>query len=277
MTDNPDYLLAAVDALTLPVQTSLWRELDHDHEWLAVTEVRPAALIREMRKSAKAEREPIPAKVVETGEWQCLWCKETTLLPTHSTPHLVKVSQEDEPLLDQLEDEIGNSLAAGGSSQAPAERIPVAADVLQLSIDIRTEVGRWIAQIGGTVRGDLSMLQLVRSWYALHIGTLDGDGRFARILREWERRIKTIFDPPRTSDVQGICPACEFAFVITIEDTRMRALQATEGLTYDDTRVVCQVCGTEWSGWDRLNELANATRRLDGAAEREAPPLPDIG
>ena len=277
MTIEPDDLLSAVNDLTLPVQKSRWREVDHDHEWLPVTEVRPAGLLREMRKQAKNAGEPAPSKTVETGEWQCLWCKQTTLLPTHTVPDLVKVRSQDEPLLDQLEAEIGNTLAAGGSSQTPSERLPVAIDVLQAALDIRAEVNRWIADSGATVRGDMTLLQLVRSWYVLHLGTLDDDARFVRKLRGWERRINMIFDPPRTSEVQAICPSCEFAFVITNDDRKMRALQALEGLTYDETRVVCQVCGTEWSGWDRLNELANSTRRLDGSVEKESPPLGDVG
>ena len=135
MNDRNDDLLSAVNDLTLPVQKSRWREVDHDHEWLPVTEVRPAGLLREMRKQAKNAGEPAPSKTVETGEWQCLWCKQTTLLPTHTVPDLVKVRSQDQPLLDQLEAEIGNTLAAGGSSQTPSERLPVAIDVLQTALD----------------------------------------------------------------------------------------------------------------------------------------------
>lgn len=272
MTD----LLTAVDALTEPTRRARIIEADHEHDWFAVSEVTSKAEIRRIVKANKRRAEdgmepvPVPEPVVFTGQWWCPWCDQVVVTIDRSMPATVTMRWEDDPLLDQLEEVVGNSLEASGGSKPPAERAPVDIGALQLSIDIRTEITKWLRALGAKPGAGLTLRELLRSWHALQLAS-SSESRIST-LRYWANRIRGILQPQDHPEILGICPACEFAFVLT-QDVRMRALQGTNGISYEETWVDCLVCGKQWKGWDELHELENATRRLSGREERESEPL----
>lgn len=275
-TDTPNTLLDAVDDLTLPIHRARIIDTDHDHDWFAVTEVHSKAEIRRITKENRARADegeellPVPEPAVFTGEWWCPWCEEVVITLDRRMPGTTVVRRKDAPLLDQLEEAVGNSMEASGGSQRPAERTPVDIGALQLSVDIRREVEKWMGELGAHPRGNVSLSQLVRSWHTLQLASPGRDR--AGTLRYWIVRIRGILEPQDHPEIMGICPRCENAFVLT-DDARMRALQGTNAASYDETRVDCLVCGATWVGWHQLNELENATRRLEGQPERESEPL----
>lgn len=264
---NP--LLAAVEALTKPVKRSRIKEADHDHDWLPLRRNRT----KDEVKALKAAGERKPDRTELTGEWWCPWCDEVDATPDRSILATEVVRSEYPPLLDQLEAAVANSMEASGGSQRPSERTPADIGALQLSMEIRKELVEWMSTLGGKPRGVLSLAQLLTSWHALSVAT-PGGGQF-RLgrLGYWKGRIWGLLEPAASRpEIIGICPRCEFAFVLT-PDARSRALQGVNGDTYDETKVDCLVCGASWVGWHQLNELANATKRLAGREELESPPL----
>lgn len=273
---QPNVLLDAVDALTKPIRRGRIMETDHDHDWLSITEVHSKSEIRRIKKANKALAEdglellPVPEETRFTGEWWCPWCDQIAVTLDRTIPGTTLVRREDDPLLDQLETAIGNSLEASGGSQRPSERTPVDIAALQISIDIRSTIEEWMKGLGASPRGSLSLIHLLRSWYTLQLAAPGVDR--TKTLHYWANRIRGILEPKDHPEIVGICPKCEFAFVLT-DDARKRALQGTNGVSYDETKVDCLVCGADWTGWRELNALANATRRLDGQPERESPPL----
>ena len=263
MIDEP--LLDAVDALTKPIPRAVMIDDTHEHDWLAVKTIRPAAEVRALRKAGdkNASRE------IHTGEWWCPWCDTTVTTIDRTPPSSTVVRQEDAPLLEQLEEAVANGREAAGGSQRPNERTPIAVGALDLVLEIRATVNGWLVDLGDTTR-PADLVSLVRHWYAASLAHQPAP--LVGVLRGWERRIRNMLYPVQHEEIVGICPRCEFAFVL-LDDARKRALQGTNGDTYDRTRVECLVCGADWSGWDQLHELANATRRLDGQPELESRPF----
>jgi hypothetical protein len=266
MTEN--LLLDAVDQLTKPVRQMRIMETDHDHDWLALTITRTHAEL----KALKAAGEDNPEKTIRTGQWWCPWCDTVVDTPERTVPTTKVVRREDASLLDQLEEAVGNSLENAGNSKPAAERAPADIAALQLSVDIRAELVKWMGDLGAKPGAGLSLSALLRSWYTFQLASVHPEDGKIGTLRWWAGRVKGMLEPTNHSEILHICPSCEFAFVLTA-DERKRALQGTSAATYEDTSVECLVCGSKWTGWEELHRLANATRRLEGQPERESPPL----
>lgn len=261
---NP--LLDAVEALTKPVRQTRIMETDHDHDWLPLRRNRS----KDEMKALKAAGEKRPDKTELTGEWWCPWCDAVEATPQRQVPGTKLIRREDVCLLDQLEAAVGNSAEASGGSQRPSERTPIDVGALQIAMDIRNDLLKWMHEMGARPGGGLSLVQLLTSWHALQQAAPGNDR--TGTLGYWAGRIKGLLNPVDRPEITGICPRCEFAFVVT-DDSRSRALQGVNGATYDETKVDCMVCGANWTGWHQLNTLANATRRLEGQPELESPPL----
>lgn len=265
MTDtNP--LLEAVEALTKPVRQTRIMETDHDHDWLPLRRTRS----KDELKALKEAGEKRPDRTELTGEWWCPWCDLVEATPQRQVPGTKLIRREDACLLDQLEAAVGNSAEASGGSQRPSERTPIDVGALQIAVDIRNDLTKWMQELGAKPGNALTLAQVLTSWHALQQATSGADR--VGTIRYWANRIKGLLNPVDRPEIVGICPRCEFAFVVT-DDSRSRALQGVNGSSYDETKVDCLVCGAAWAGWHQLNELANATRRLEGRQELESPPL----
>lgn len=217
MTDTPSTLLDAVDALTTPVVLARFTGTDHDHEWLDL--VRPTT--REERVEAKKAKRKL-GRTLKTGEFWCPWCDSAvTERPDHEPER--RISRRDEPpLLEQLQDRIRTTLGDSGTRGANTGGSPIDISAFDKAREIDRDVRYWIEQLGGRPGADLTLTQLVRSWYLLRIGgvtPVGEDDRYRIILEKWATTVRDILDPPEQIPYRGqACPLCgETSAVKTVE------------------------------------------------------------
>lgn len=221
-TENDRTLLDAVDALTKPVVLARFIGTDHDHEWLDL--VRPTT--REERAEAKKAKRSL-GRTLKTGELWCPWCDTVvTERPEHEPER--RISRQDEPpLLDQLEARIGTSLGDAGTRGANTGGSPIDVAAFNRSQQIGKDVRGWIEKIGGRAGNDLTLTQLLRSWYLLRMGGVNPvgeDDRYRRTLDGWQTAILDILDPPKQIPYMGQpCPLCG----------ETRAVKEVEGIVED--------------------------------------------
>ncbi len=205
-TDTDRTLLDAVDALTKPFVLARYVGTGHDHHWTPVTRPLTSAEITER----KAKKRPIPRKV-ETGEFWCEWCGETvTERPTKVSADRID-RHDDPPLLDQLTAAVQSNIGGAGSSGKLAyTRTPFDVGAFNLYTSIDERLRGWLLDIGGAAGKELTLTQMLRSWYVLRIGgTHTDDHRYTIILDRWRTNILDIIDPPEQIPYMGQpCPLC---------------------------------------------------------------------
>ena len=225
------------------------------------THTTKAALI-----AAYGHPDPIPTA------WTCTYCDLTAEMPTHQPVKQSKHTQTDDCLLDQLEAAVTTGIGQGEVRAQKHTQVQLDVAALQLVEEIGDRLRAWLLDIGGRP-GRMSLRELCRSWYAIQLASPDHEDEHARVLRGFAARIREHLDPRKPGYLEGVCPRCRFAYVITDDDIRKHALQTREGATYESTEAECQVCGAKWEGWSALNELANGIARHADSERLESPPL----
>ena len=247
-TDHDRTLLDAVDALTTPVVIARFTGTDHDHEWLDL--VRPTT--HDERAAAKRAKRKL-GRTFRLGELWCPWCDLVVSERPEFEPER-RLSRHDElPLLEQLEARIRTTLGDAGTKGANTGGSPIDIAAFTCAQKIGRDVRGWIEQLGGRTGKDLTLTQLLRSWYMLRIGgvnTSEDDDRYRAVLEKWRTTVMDILDPPEQIPYRGqACPLCG----------ESRAVRDSEGVTEDMVALwvflrpayreegsygLCKACGT---------------------------------
>lgn len=206
-TDTDRTLLDAVDALTKPFVLARYTGTDHDHEWLDL--VRPTT--REERAEAKKAKRSL-GRTLKTGELWCPWCDTVVSERPDYEPRERISRHDDPPLLDQLQDRIRTTLGDAGTPGANTGGSPIDLTAFDKEREIGKEVRGWIEKLGARPGGDLTLNQLLRSWYLLRMGGVNPvgeDDRYRVTLEKWRTAILDILDPPKQIPYRGqACPLC---------------------------------------------------------------------
>src|ERR1700761_577071 len=210
MSEQPNDLLAAVDALTKPQRVAFWRDTDNGQEI---------------------------------------------------------VRREDPPLLDWLRESIGSKIGGNGGGKAARGRAPIDLGALQLYENIDGQVRAWVSELGGKVGKGITPTQALRSWYVLYAaGRREWEDNYLRQLEGWAVQVKDKLDPPKKIEITSPCPACGAEFVnigLKLADgsddpndvERVRALNAVERETMDESYVLCSACDRVWKGVPAMRSL----------------------
>lgn len=207
--ETPRLLIDAVDDLTTPNVLTRFAGRDHSHDWMEL--VRPST--REERLAAKKEKPPRKlGGMVKTGEWWCPWCELVVAERPDDEPALTIDRFDDAPLLDQLEQRIRSTLGDAGTRGANTGGSPIDIAAYSLHGRIRVHVRGWLRAMGARPGKDLTLTQLMRSWYTLRAAGLNPVGEDEKLRKQldgWRTAIMDILDPPTQVPYRGqACPIC---------------------------------------------------------------------
>lgn len=175
-----------------------------------------------------------------------------------------RISGQVPSLLQQLRSVLGEAVSSGGNSAGFEPKVPMNVPAFTLYQEIERTVRSRYQELTLGWRPHQSIEANLEIWAALaqagRTTTDDGDevADFAHITSEWIRRIETMFDPPRITELRAACPACSAEHTEETRDgerIRSRALAAV-----GDT-VTCRACEATWTG----REIHGLKAALDAA------------
>lgn len=187
------------------------------------------------------------------------------------------VRHTEKPLLDLLDTLIGNNIGSGGAGKPARERVPVDVSALMLRERIDERVRSWILELGGKPGSQVTMTQLVRSWYVLWISGIHADeDRRAGVLEGFEREVRDILDPPKRIELTTPCPFCNQEWVEVgprqpdgsvhpLDSEIVRTLNAVERESLDQSYAICRACERVWRGIGAMRILRIAMDDADAA------------
>lgn len=175
----------------------------------------------------------------------------------------------DPPLLDWLQEAIGNNIGGGGGGKPARERAPMDFGAFTLYEDIDGRVRSWLHELGAKPGKHVTPTQMLRTWYTLwnaQIHTDSLNSAYASILEGWEDAIKDKLDPPKRIEITSPCPACGAEFVnvgLKLADgsddpddvERVRVLNAVERERIEDSYAMCAACNRVWLGVPQMRAL----------------------
>lgn len=199
---------------------------------------------------------------------------------TRSTPHGMNREREDgtaythflleDPLLSQLRAAIRPGMEQGGGASG-GRPAPLAVNALDLYLDIErtTHTFYWLHY---SPAGDRQSLEaMIQSWAATASAKEQTTKEALKLIGGWVARIRALFDPGKSIELQGACPAedCGARYYYQEDDgerIRKRALTAHPAAARPFA--VCGACGARWEGSLQLQALSIGME-LGAARERE--------
>lgn len=160
-------------------------------------------------------------------------------------------------LLSQLHDAVMGGMESTGGGGTNQPKIPIAADALDLYMEIDHQISEAWAAAFKRVPGVSKPESLLAEWAAwaqpdTMVETPTWASTAADAVRFWEQRIEGFFDPPRTAEIDAACPESEcgqrYAFRNSDgEEIRKSALVFTRSRRTGHTiNAQCIVCGRVW-------------------------------
>ncbi|MCC3276389.1 hypothetical protein LJ753_10960 [Arthrobacter sp. zg-Y20] len=187
---------------------------------------------------------------------------------TRSTPHGMNREREDgtayihflleEPLLSQLRAAIRPGMEQGGGASG-GRPAPLAVNALDLYLDIErtTHTFYWLHYSPG---GDRQSLEaMIQSWAATASAKEQTTKEALKMIGGWVTRIRALFDPGKSIELQGACPAegCGARYYCQEDDgEKIRKPALTAHPAAARPFAVCGACGARWEGELQLNVLA---------------------
>ncbi len=187
---------------------------------------------------------------------------------TRSTPHGMNREGEDgtaythflleEPLLSQLRAAIRPGMEQGGGASG-GRPAPLAVNALDLYLDIErtTHTFYWLHYSPG---GDRQSLEaMIQSWAATASAKEQTTKEALKMIGGWVTRIRALFDPGKTIELQGACPAegCGARYYCQEDDgEKIRKPALTAHPAASRPFAVCGACGARWEGELQLHVLA---------------------
>ena len=199
---------------------------------------------------------------------------------TRSTPHGMNREREDgtaythflleDPLLTQLRSAIRPGMEQGGGASG-GRPAPLAVNALDLYLDIErtTQTFYWLHYSPG---GDRQSLEaMIQSWAATASAKEQTTKEALKMIGGWITRIRALFDPGKSIELQGACPAkgCGARYYCQEDDgEKIRKPALTAHPAAGRPFAVCGVCGTRWSSEEALADLATQISSRDESTTR---------
>lgn len=168
-----------------------------------------------------------------------------------------------EGLIPQLRAASASSIVGGSAAGAsPAGRIPLNPDAVELYKRVEDAILERFTGGELGVPGQFPESNL-RIWYGWFTGDEHAIEQEARYWSYWVRSIEDLFDPPKTMQVLGACPACgSTSWTNTAGDVVAHPVVIEyRGEDVADVVARCRAtlpdgpCGKQWRGMDQLREL----------------------
>lgn len=237
-------LLDAVDDLTLARIVPVWQKVDprgagHEHTW----------------EPCRGKHAQEPCREVNCDVMVCKWCDADSTAALPGSDAIVVLDKPQRPLIEQLEEAVASNIAAtGGLGRSPSERVPLDPTAFDLLSEIKKDLQKWVADLGGKAGGGIEPTRLVRSWYALwqaqpYRELLDRD--YMRAVDGWSVRIRNIVDPPTPAEITSPCPACGEMWAIVGEGESRASTRAIWAYWREDAEeswAECKACERRWEG-----------------------------
>ena len=187
----------------------------------------------------------------------------------------------DPPLLERLQAAIVSDTGGNGSGKAARERAPLDIGALTLFDGIDGRARSWLDELGARPGKDVTLTQVLRSWYVMWSAMNPSDGlagSYLNVLDGWVTAIEDVLSPPTRIEIMAACPVCggewmNVGLKLANGDDdpndieRVRVLAAVERETINESYALCRWCDHVWKGVGAMRLLRIAIDDAEAAKE----------